>query len=330
MSIIAGEPGTLSSYPDGFKLNTRNFISESTTSFIVLTSTSSSSTPTSTYTNYDHEPRIIQHTLTYSLTLIPVEMSPRNDAYLSLCLAQAELSPLHYRHGSIIVRGGKIIGQGFNTYQPGFDGGALRTGVIAAGPFDGGAIAELKQRLASKPKFKSKHQQQQRQQQQQHNQPDAGARQARSNTPLSMHSEMMAIRSALSLSSGAQSSQTSARAAKCWEKPCFKSSTDAKKRKARARGLKAYAAAVCAEAEAIATTDALASSGGDSLARPGAAGQCPQRAQCVEENGARRGAQAGNRWWVQPGQGRERWPSWQLQDLPGRAAQRQSGHLICT
>lgn len=73
------------------------------------------------------------------------------------------------------------------------------------------------------------------------------------NVNLSMHSEMMAIRSALSLSSGTLSSQTSARSAKCFEKPCFKLPGDSKKRKARARGLKAYTEAVCAEA-AVSTT----------------------------------------------------------------------------
>ena len=80
-------------------------------------------------------------------------MSPSNDTFLSLCLAQAELSPLHYRHGSIIVRGGKVIGQGYHTYHPGFDGPAIQ---------------ELKQRLKFKlkPKSKSKldHEQQQNQQ----------------------------------------------------------------------------------------------------------------------------------------------------------------------
>jgi hypothetical protein len=64
------------------------------------------------------------------------------------------------------------------------------------------------------------------------------------NAPLSMHSEMMAIQSALSLSSGAQSHQTSARSAKWLQKPCFKLSS-ASKRKARLRGLKAYVHAVC-------------------------------------------------------------------------------------
>ncbi|KAH6719017.1 hypothetical protein BKA61DRAFT_669353 [Leptodontidium sp. MPI-SDFR-AT-0119] len=163
-------------------------------------------------------------------------MSPRNDTFLSLCLAQADLSPLHYRHGAIIVRGGKVIGQGFNTYRPGFDGGALKSGALPSASLDGPAIAELK-RLKSKLKSKSKTP----------NQPEEGTFTPfesmgcghNANVALSMHSEMMAIRSALSLSSGTQSSQTSARSAKCFEKPCFKLPGDSKKRKARARGLKA-------------------------------------------------------------------------------------------
>ncbi|PVH87392.1 hypothetical protein DL98DRAFT_526100 [Cadophora sp. DSE1049] len=186
-------------------------------------------------------------------------MSPRNDTLLSLCLAQAELSPLHYRHGAIIVRGGKVIGQGFNCYRPGFDGGALKSGALPSASLDGPAIAELKQRLKSKPKSKSKTP----------NQPDEGTFTPfesmgcghNANVALSMHSEMMAIRSALSLSSGTQASQTSARSAKCFEKPCFKLPGNSKKRKARARALKAYAKAICEEAAASGTGKA---SGGES------------------------------------------------------------------
>lgn len=175
-------------------------------------------------------------------------MSPCNDTFLSLCLAQAELSPLHYRHGSIIIRGGKVIGQGFNCYRPGFDGGVLKTGTLASSSLDGTAITELKQRLKSKPKpkYKSKSE----------NQPNQGTFTPFEsigcghgvNGPLSMHSEMMAIRSALSLSAGTLSSQTSARSAKYFQKPCFKLPGDSKKRKARTRGLKAYAKAVLDEA----------------------------------------------------------------------------------
>jgi deoxycytidylate deaminase len=219
-------------------------------------------------------------------------MSPRNDTFLSLCLAQAELSPLHYRHGSIIVRGGKVIGQGYNAFRPGFDGGALKTGILPASAVDGPAIQDLKQRLKfkSKPKSKSKskphHQQQQ-------NLQDAGtfapfesmAKGRNANTPLSMHSEMMAIRSALSLSSGTLSSQTSARAAAYYQKPCFKLPGDSKKSRARARGLKAYAEAVCAEASSTNTSTGKVSGGKYSVqtqsfeprtSQPGGQVQCPQ------------------------------------------------------
>lgn len=75
------------------------------------------------------------------------------------------------------------------------------------------------------------------------------------NAPLSMHSEMMAIQSALSLSSGAQSYQTSAHSAAKWsQKLCFKL-LGASKRKARFRGLKAYVQAMCAEPTADAFAD---------------------------------------------------------------------------
>lgn len=68
----------------------------------------------------------------------------KTDHYLNLCLEQAALSPLRYRHGSIIVRGGKVIGQGFNDHRAGFDGGALKTGVLSARSLNPAALAELK------------------------------------------------------------------------------------------------------------------------------------------------------------------------------------------
>jgi hypothetical protein len=171
-------------------------------------------------------------------------MSPRNDTYLSLCLAQAELSPLLYRHGSIIVRGGKVIGQGFNSYRPGFDGGALKSGNVASA-LDGPAIAELKQRVRSNSKRKPKTSS---------ISPDSGTsfetqgHGHNCNTPLSMHSEMMAIRSALSLSSGTLSSHSSARSTKVYQNPYFSLPGDSKARKLRARAIKTYAQAVLAEA----------------------------------------------------------------------------------
>ncbi|KAI9877766.1 MAG: hypothetical protein M1830_002896 [Pleopsidium flavum] len=147
-------------------------------------------------------------------------MSPRTDSYLSMCLEQASKSPLHYRHGCIIVRGGKVIGQGYNHYRPGFNGGALKTGRLAsASSAHGFAITELKQRKKSKtkPDPKSKNQEvtgtftpfEE---------PAIGGGGHLANTPLSMHSEMMAIHSALSLS-GTLASQGSARSARWLEKP---------------------------------------------------------------------------------------------------------------
>ncbi|KAK5715121.1 hypothetical protein LTR15_010537 [Elasticomyces elasticus] len=120
----------------------------------------------------------------------------KTDNYLTLCLEQAAKSPLHYRHGCIVVRGGKVIGQGYNDYRPGYDGGALKHGRIANHTLDGPAMAEMKEKM-KKQKEKPKQQQQ----------PGksfvpfegtGGGHQA--NVPLSMHSEMMAIHSALSAS----------------------------------------------------------------------------------------------------------------------------------
>ncbi|CAK7225507.1 hypothetical protein SBRCBS47491_005911 [Sporothrix bragantina] len=56
--------------------------------------------------------------------------STKSDNYLNLCLEQASLSPLTFRHGSVIVKGGKVIGAGFNDYRPGFNGGTLKTGAL--------------------------------------------------------------------------------------------------------------------------------------------------------------------------------------------------------
>lgn len=136
---------------------------------------------------------------------------------------------------------------------------------------DGPAIRELKLRLKTKRKSKfnisTPDDQQQQNMQQAPFTPfellSGGGYKA--NTPLSMHSEMMAIQNALSLSSGAQSYQTSARSAQWLQKPCFKLSGNSK-RKARLRGLKTYVEAVCADAEAEAAA-VQRSSGGDSAGK---------------------------------------------------------------
>ena len=72
------------------------------------------------------------------------EMSPLTDSYLSLCLEQASKSSLHYRHGCIIVRGGKVIGQGYNDRRPGFSGcGTLKSGRLANGASNSPALLAL-------------------------------------------------------------------------------------------------------------------------------------------------------------------------------------------
>ena len=194
-------------------------------------------------------------------------MSPRSDSYLSLCLEQASKSTLHYRHGCIVVKGGKVIGSGYNHYRPGFNGGALKTGKLTArGASNNLPVLELRQ--MQKRRLKS----------QQYN--DAGSVERNyekeldgastftfcplensslgcsnsgghlANTPLSMHSEMMAIHSALSLS-GTLASQGSARSARWLVKPYFKLPGGGK-RPLCLRGLKAYMEAVCDEQAGVA------------------------------------------------------------------------------
>ncbi|KAJ4377852.1 hypothetical protein N0V83_000682 [Neocucurbitaria cava] len=159
----------------------------------------------------------------------------KTDNYLNLCLDQATKSPLRYRHGAIVVRGGKVIGQGFNDYRSGFNGGALKTGRLRLGSFP--AIATLKKKSKVKRDLEEL-------------QEEAtgaftpfetlngGGKLA--NTSLSMHSEMMAIHSALTASS------TMASSAMSYQKPCFKLLGDSK-RKARLRrdAINSYVEAVC-------------------------------------------------------------------------------------
>ncbi|KAK5125755.1 hypothetical protein LTR85_012031 [Meristemomyces frigidus] len=177
----------------------------------------------------------------------------KTDNYLTLCLEQAAKSPLHYRHGCIIVRGGKVIGQGYNDYRPGFNGGALKHGRVAkAAALDGPAMADLKEKLK-----KQKEKPKQKPQQQQQQQPDCtktftpfegagGGHHA--NVPLSMHSEMMAIHSAL-----AASSTLSSTAISCG-KPSFKlPRSDKRKTRLRAEVLKRYVDTVCDSAAASGT-----------------------------------------------------------------------------
>jgi hypothetical protein len=122
---------------------------------------------------------------------------------MSLCLEQASKSPLHYRHGCTIVRGEKAIGRGFNHYRPGFNGGPLKNGRSKIT----GEV--LQQRI--KQKHKSRAREEPR---------DSRGGGSDAYMEFSMHSEMMAIRSALSLS--AHQSGALARSNVWYETPCFK------------------------------------------------------------------------------------------------------------
>ena len=171
----------------------------------------------------------------------------RNDTYLSLCLEQASLSPLHFRHGAIVVRGGKVIGKGYNDYRSGYNGGAESTGKLSSALHSQGVITDdsklenLKSphlpagsgdEASSKNKsFDS-----------QNHAPGTGGG-SLANTPLSMHSEMMAINSALSRSS-AIACQGTARSTQWLQKPCFKLPSRSK-RQTRLQHLQGYADAVC-------------------------------------------------------------------------------------
>ena len=177
-------------------------------------------------------------------------MSPRTDSYLSLCLEQASKSSLHYRHGCIIVRGGEIIGQGYNDYRPGFSGCVtVKSGRLACGASNSPALMALK---LGKSKSKS------RAKQYSYGESTASMDLASmdiseigggclANSPLSMHSEMMAIQSALSLSSNT-ASYGSARSSALLQKPGLSKLSSRGKRESRLRNLKSYTDTICDEA----------------------------------------------------------------------------------
>lgn len=151
----------------------------------------------------------------------------KNDHYLNLCLEQAAQSPLFYRHGSIVVKGGKVVGQGFNDYRSGFDGGALKTGQLPTAPFP----IENRQRTSTPPGFTPFER-------------VGGGGGHHANVCFSMHSEMMAIHSALA------SSSTLAASTASHIKPCFKLPGRHAKpgRLLRTGGVKSYVESVCLEA----------------------------------------------------------------------------------
>jgi len=154
----------------------------------------------------------------------------KTDDYLNLCLEQAAKSPLRYRHGAIIVRGGKVIGHGYNDHRSGFDG-ALKTGRLPLRSTKrelGGPEDHVNRTFTP---FEN-----------------MGGGGKLANTPLSMHSEMMAIHSALSASSTLASSAVSS------EKPCFKLSGDSKRKsRLRREAINSYVKAICEAALAQST-----------------------------------------------------------------------------
>jgi deoxycytidylate deaminase len=170
----------------------------------------------------------------------------KTDIYLNLCLEQAANSPIHYRHGAIIVRGGKVIGQGFNDHRSGFDGGTPKTGRLPLRSLDSPAVAELKKKHKLKRNLADP-QDEMTKAFTPFESMGGGGKLA--NNPLSMHSEMMAIHSALSASSTLASGAVSS------EKPCFKLSGDSK-RKSRLRrdAIKSYIQSVCEAAIAAQST----------------------------------------------------------------------------
>ncbi|KAK7963766.1 hypothetical protein PG996_008547 [Apiospora saccharicola] len=165
----------------------------------------------------------------------------KTDNYKNLCLAQALNSPLKYRHGCIIVKGGKVIGQGFNDVRSGFDGGALKTGQLplaaaprpVSPPGTAAAVAGGPTTNATAASAKSK---------------NFTAFESivgmgggpLANTPLTMHSEMMAINSALSSSSTLAATTVSSL------KPCYKLPGDTKRKRELRRGaVAAFVDRVC-------------------------------------------------------------------------------------
>lgn len=158
------------------------------------------------------------------------------DNYLNLCLEQAEMSPLHHRHGCVVVKGGKVIGKGFNDHRPGYDGGALKTSNLS-----------MKTSALEKQKQKTNVQDEKRDLKNGFKPFEntvgllAGTHH-HANHSLTMHSEMMAINSAL------ESSSTSAAMALSYIKPSGAPSSDSKrKRQLRRDVVNGYAQRVCYE-----------------------------------------------------------------------------------
>ncbi|KAF2761168.1 putative isomerase YbhE [Pseudovirgaria hyperparasitica] len=140
----------------------------------------------------------------------------KTDNYTNLCLEQAASSPLHFRHGCIIVSGGKVLGRGFNDYRPGFNSGVLKSGRT-------GLSTSMPAATQHKTKSKlSKHK------------PKPKPNNRGFSMPLSLHAEMAAIHSAL-----ATSTANSGRI-QCSLKPTFKVPGGSKRKRARAAVLEEF------------------------------------------------------------------------------------------
>jgi hypothetical protein len=145
------------------------------------------------------------------------------------------------------VRGGKVIGRGFNDYRPGFNGGGiLKTGKLAADASSSPAILALKQRRKSKSKHFSPDEFSLLLNGESMEHSDLGGGGYLANSPLSMHSEMMAIQSALSLSSNT-ASYGSARSSTLMQNPGLYKLPARGKRQLRLQNLKDYVDTVCGE-----------------------------------------------------------------------------------
>ncbi|KAF1352251.1 hypothetical protein BDV97DRAFT_397289 [Delphinella strobiligena] len=136
--------------------------------------------------------------------------------YLNLCLGLAEHSPLHQRHGCVVVKGGKVIGSGFNTHT--LAGGALKTG-------------EMRSSSSSDAEMSLRH--------------DEGAFAAIEtcggyiNTPLTVHSEMAAIMDVLQ-----KSTKLSSKTSSC-EKPASKVSGSKRKTSKKNEAIRVYVERFC-------------------------------------------------------------------------------------
>lgn len=51
----------------------------------------------------------------------------KSQFYLSQCIDSASKSPMLFKLGAVMVKGGKVISTGYNHHRPHYDGGELGT-----------------------------------------------------------------------------------------------------------------------------------------------------------------------------------------------------------